>query len=149
MHKRHFLIATASFLVVRPALAAGTSTLKVAKSPTCGCCTAWVEQMREAGFAVDTQDVDQDTLYALKDRLGITPDLEGCHTATIGDYFIEGHVPAEDIRRLLANATEARGIAVPGMPMGSPGMDMGGAREAYDVVLVLKDGSTQVFARHS
>jgi hypothetical protein len=105
--------------------------------------------MRQAGFVADVQDVDQDTLYAMKDRLGITPDLSGCHTATIGDYFIEGHVPAEDIRRLLTEAPEARGVTVPGMPMGSPGMDMGGARDAYDVMLVLKDGSTQVFTRYS
>ncbi|WP_040819053.1 DUF411 domain-containing protein [Litoreibacter arenae] len=149
MQRRHLLIAAASYLATRPAFAAGSPTLRVMKSPTCGCCTAWVEQMRQAGLKAVVQDVDQDTLYALKAQLGITPDLSGCHTATIGNYFIEGHVPAEDIRRLLAEAPEAHGIAVPGMPMGSPGMDIGDEREAYDVVLVLKDGSTLVFARHN
>jgi hypothetical protein len=149
MQRRHFFLTAAVFLAAGPAGAVGSSTLKVAKSPTCGCCTAWVERMRQAGFALEVEDVDQGTLSAMKDRLGITPELAGCHTATINGYFVEGHVPAGDIHRMLAEAPNARGLAVPGMPMGSPGMDMGSAREAYDVLLVLEDGSTQVFASHS
>jgi hypothetical protein len=94
--------------------------------------------MHQAGFQTTVTDVDQDALYAMKARLGITPDLAGCHTATVGDYFLEGHVHAEDIRRLLSEAPNALGITVPGMPMGSPGMDMGGAGGPYDVLLVLR-----------
>ena len=90
-----------------------------------------------------------DTLYALKDKLQITQQLAGCHTATIGDYFVEGHVPAADIERLLAERPVARGLTVPGMPMSSPGMGGPGAGDAYDVLLVGLDGTASVFASHS
>ena len=149
MKRRTFLLSGAALVLTRPAFADITPPMKVFKTPTCGCCTAWVEHIRQAGFAVDAQDVDQDALYAFKDRLQIAPELAGCHTAVMGDYFIEGHVPASDIVRLLAEQPKARGLTVPGMPMSSPGMAGPGAGDSFDTLLVGSDGSTSVFASHS
>ena len=149
MKRRTFLLSGVTLLLTRPAMADTTPVIEVYKSPTCGCCTAWVEHVRQAGFAVEAQNVDQDALYALKDKLQIAPDLAGCHTAVVGDYFIEGHVPASDIERLLAERPSARGLTVPGMPMSSPGMGGPGAGDTFDTLLVGSDGSTSVFASHS
>lgn len=149
MKRRTFLLSGAALVLTRPALADATPVIKVYKSPTCGCCTAWVEHVRQAGFTVEAQNVDQDALYAFKDRLQIRPDLAGCHTAVVGDYFIEGHVPASDIERLLAERPSARGLTVPGMPMSSPGMGGPGAGDTFDTLLVGSDGSTSVFTTHS
>lgn len=120
MKRRSFLLTGAAATIALPAMADAEPIIKVVKTPTCGCCTAWVDHVRQAGFQVEAQDVEQDALYALKDRLQIAPELAGCHTAVVGDYFIEGHVPAEDIARLLAEQPAARGLSVPGMPMSSP-----------------------------
>ena len=106
----------------------------VTKDPSCGCCAAWVEHVRAAGFAVDV--VEAPDLNRLKARLGIPGDLASCHTAEIGGYAIEGHVPAGTIRRLLAEKPQAKGLAVAGMPVGSPGMEVEGMEpDAYEVVL--------------
>lgn len=149
MNRRHFILTTlAASLFARPGLAA-SAQLKVYKSPTCGCCAAWVDHMVQAGFDVDTRDVGQDALWALKDRSGITPELSSCHTAFIDGYVVEGHVPAQDVQRLLASGPDALGLTVPGMPIGSPGMEMGDRRDAYNTLLILRDGMTEVFARHS
>ncbi len=102
MNRRTFLMSGAAVVLAPPVFADAASIIRVLKTPTCGCCTAWVEHVRQAGFEVEAQDVDQDALYAFKDRLQIAPELAGCHTAVVGDYFIEGHVPAADITRLLA-----------------------------------------------
>lgn len=149
MKRRTFLLSGAALVLTGPALADATPVIKVYKSPTCGCCTAWVEHVRQSGFAVEAQNVDQDALYAFKDRLQIAPELAGCHTALVGDYFIEGHVPASDIERLLAERPSARGLTVPGMPMSSPGMGGPGAGDTFDTLLVGSDRSTSVFASHS
>ncbi len=149
MKRRVFLISTASTALARPLWANTSPVIQVLKTPTCGCCTAWVEHVRQAGFAVEAQNVDQDALYAFKDRLQIAPDLAGCHTAVVGDYFIEGHVPASDIERLLAERPSARGLTVPGMPLSSPGMGGPGTGDTFDTLLVGSDGSTSVFASHS
>ena len=149
MKRRAFLIAGASTVLARPLWANTSPVIQVLKTPTCGCCTAWVEHVRRAGFAVEAENVDQDALYAFKDRLQIAPELAGCHTAVVGDYFIEGHVPASDIERLLAERPSARGLTVPGMPMSSPGMGGPGAGDTFDTLLVGSDGSTSVFASHS
>ena len=149
MNRRHFIVTSASTLAIGPAYAQSALTLQVAKTPTCGCCSAWVERMQEAGFVTEVQDVEQEVLWSMKDRLGITSDLSGCHTAVIGDYFVEGHVPAADIQRMLAETPAVRGLAVPGMPMGSPGMGAMGTGDPFDVLLVLNDGSTQVFASYA
>ena len=124
---------------------AATETLDVYKTPWCGCCTAWVDHMREAGFAVRVTELDD--LEPLKSAHGISADLASCHTALIGGYAIEGHVPAADVARLLKERPAAAGLAVPGMPMGSPGMEMDGHTEPYDVVL-FGPGTRTVFARY-
>lgn len=120
-------------------------TVVVYKSPTCGCCEGWVEHMRAAGFTVDARDVDNDQLVKEKSDAGVPVPLQTCHTALVGDYVVEGHVPAEQIKRLLAEHPDVAGIAVPGMPMGSPGMEGPGA-QPYKVYSWKKDGSGEVFA---
>jgi|SRR5690606_26612378 len=118
----------------------------VYKSPTCGCCSLWIDHLEENGFRVEAVDVDD--LAAIKRQYGIPDALSSCHTAVVGDYVVEGHVPAEDVRRLLAERPDAGGLAVPGMPVGSPGMESpDGRTEPYDVLLVRDDG-TSVYARH-
>ena len=125
-----------------PALAAGRRTLAaeelpkltVAKDPNCGCCSGWVEHIKAAGFPVEI--VETGHLESLKKRLGVPAELAACHTAEIGGYIIEGHVPATAIQRLLRERPKAAGLAVRGMPAGSPGMEMPGVPpETFDVVL--------------
>lgn len=117
----------------------------VYKSPTCGCCTAWVDHLKQNGFrvvAIDTTDVD-----AIKRRYGVAPEHASCHTATVGGYVVEGHVPAGDMRRLLAERPAVTGLAAPGMPAGSPGME-GPYKQAYEVLAFGKGRTATVFARH-
>ena len=149
MKRRTFLMTGAAATLALPVAADTAPLLKVLKTPTCGCCSAWIDHVRQAGFAVEAQDVDQDQLWAFKERLQISPELAGCHTALWGDYFIEDHVPAADITLLLAEQPVARGLTVPGMPMSSPGMGGPGAGDAFDTLLVGSDGVTSVFASHS
>jgi hypothetical protein len=148
MNRRTFLLALSAAYFAGGMAMAAEDTLFVAKSPTCGCCGAWVEHMRAAGFEVEVSNVDQDALYALKSRLGIVDEHASCHTARIGGYFVEGHVPSDDVKRLLAERPEALGLAVPGMPIGSPGMEMGSERDAYDTLLVDAPGEASVFQSH-
>lgn len=122
------------------------ATLLVTKTAFCGCCKAWVERMKAAGFTVEVKDVDNVAPTARK--LGVPDKLRSCHTAQIGGYAIEGHVPAADIKRLLAERPKAAGIAVPGMVMGSPGMEHGDHKEPYQVILFDRSGKTRVFASH-
>ena len=117
----------------------------VYKSPTCGCCSKWVEHLEENGFTVTTQDMND--LRAVKINFGITSELMSCHTAVVDGYTIEGHVPAEAIRRLLAERPEVAGLAVPGMPMGSPGME-GSRKDPYDVLAFDRAGNTSVYAKY-
>lgn len=119
--------------------------MTVYKSPTCGCCTAWVDHVRQAGFRVTV--VDTTNLEPIKARYGILPGQGSCHTAIVGGYVIEGHVPARDIHRLLAQQPEITGLAVPGMPVGSPGME-GPMPQRYDVLAFTRDGSSRVWAKH-
>ena len=120
------------------------ASIRVYKSPTCGCCTKWVEHLEEAGFDVTVEDVND--VGAVKTSLGVPGDLGSCHTATVGDYVIEGHVPAENIKELLAESPDVAGLAVPGMPIGSPGME-GANPQAYDVLAFDEAGNRGVFAR--
>ncbi|KIC11663.1 metal-binding protein [Leisingera sp. ANG-M1] len=148
MHRRSLLLAAAALpLVSLPA--AAQETIRIMKSPTCGCCTAWADHLAAAGLATEVRNVPDDQLWAMKEQLGITGDLASCHTALAGPYVIEGHVPTADIQRLLAERPEARGLTVPGMPIGSPGMEMGDEREPFDTLLILADGRTEVFASHA
>ena len=140
-------IAAAAVSVVAGAKPARGALVKVYKSPSCGCCSAWVEHLRKAGFAVAVANLDDVTPVARK--LGVPDDLRSCHTGVVGGYFVEGHVPAADIAKLLRDKPRARGIAVPGMPMGSPGMEAGGRVQPYETVLVGKDGRRRRFAFHS
>ena len=116
-------------LAVGPAVAAD---IKVYKSPWCGCCSAWVKHMETAGHEV--QSINIENLSAIKKMAGVPENMQSCHTAFVDGYVIEGHVPADDVERLLTERPKARGLAVPGMPMGSPGME-GPTKEAYDVIL--------------
>lgn len=147
--KIFFLIALA--LVVLPQAAAPATTLPgsplvtVYKDPECGCCKSWVEYMRKHGFRVDakdTRDMDQ-----VKANLGVPKSLASCHTAIVGGYIIEGHVPAADIERLLKLKPKIAGLAVPGMPAGSPGME-GPPPVHYQVIAFERSGKTRVFANH-
>ena len=122
-----------------------TSTLVVYKSPSCGCCANWVEHMREHGFKVAVHDMED--VSPVKAKHGVTDQLASCHTATIGGYVVEGHVPAADVQRLLRERPAIAGIATPGMPMGSPGME-GDRVDRYDVMAFDRTGSTRVFASH-
>jgi hypothetical protein len=122
---------------------AGTPTVVVYKSPTCGCCTAWVDRMREAGFTVQVNDMND--VAPEKQRLGVPLHLASCHTATVGDYALEGHVPPDAVLRLLRERPAVAGIGVAGMPAGSPGMEVGGRKDPYDVVAWTRDGATSVF----
>lgn len=119
----------------------------VYKNAQCGCCKTWVEHLRRNGFDVTAKDVDD--LAAIKKKLGVPPSLGSCHTAVVGAYVVEGHVPAADIRKLLAEKPKVAGIGVPGMPIGSPGMEVPGATaDSYDVMAFAKDGKQRVFASH-
>lgn len=122
-------------------------TAIVHKSPTCGCCEGWVEHLRHAGFQVEVRNADN--LNPVKERLGVPLGKGSCHTAEIGGYVVEGHVPVQDIRRLLAERPDARGLVLPGMPLGSPGMEVpDGTVQPYTVELVRRDGSVEAFASH-
>lgn len=130
------LAASVAAGVATAASAAPKPAIHVSKDPNCGCCTGWVQHLRNNGFTatvVDTKDMP-----AVKTRLGVPEELASCHTAEIAGYVIEGHVPAQAINRLLAERPDARGLAVPGMPIGSPGME-GGRPEVYEVILFGKD----------
>jgi hypothetical protein len=121
--------------------------LVVYRSESCGCCGEWVKHMEQAGFTTEVHNVDN--MNPIKESVGIPPAMGSCHTARVGDYFIEGHVPADDVKRLLASRPDAKGLTVPRMPIGSPGMESPtGEVEAYEVFLVAKDGGTSVFAKH-
>lgn len=118
------------------------------KTPTCGCCSLWVDHLRANGFQVEAKDVSADQVRAVSKAAGLPEDGTSCHTAKIGNYVVEGHVPASDIHRMLKEKPAIAGIAAPGMPMGSPGMDQGGAKEPYDVMAFTKDGKMTVFSKH-
>lgn len=125
---------------------AGPDTVVVYKRASCNCCAKWVSHLEQSGFKVQAHNVSD--LSKQQNELGTPPALRTCHTAVIGRYSIEGHVPASDIRRLLAEEPQARGLAVPGMPIGSPGMEMGARRDPYATLLVHADGRTTAFAQH-
>lgn len=140
----------ASSMLILPCLAMAESTpeVEVWKSPTCGCCKLWVEHLERNGFSVKTHDVGNSAVRA---KAGIPIKYGACHTARIGQYMVEGHVPAADIKKLLADAPDAIGIAVPGMPIGSPGMDgpaYGNRVDPYDTLLIKANGSAEVFVSH-
>jgi len=138
-------------LFALPAAASGAESKPIAitvyKDPSCGCCTKWVSHLQANGFAPDVHD--RSDMDAMKDSLGVPTPLRSCHTAVVGKYLIEGHVPAADVKQLLATRPAGTlGLAVPGMPSGSPGMEMGNRHDRYDVIAFGTAGSRRVFAQH-
>ena len=133
----------AAALPVSVVRAAQGPALQVWKDPSCGCCEGWVRHMRAAGFEATVHEVAD--LQAVKAVNGVPDKLQSCHTATVGGYVVEGHVPASDVRRLLAERPRAKGLAAPGMPPSSPGMDIPGT--PYEVIL-FGGGADRVWARH-
>jgi hypothetical protein len=122
------------------------SRMTVYKSPTCGCCKGWVARAKAELPDFDIRTVETDDLSEVKARLGVPTSLQACHTAVVGPYVFEGHVPTDLVRRFLAERPKALGLAVPGMPAGSPGMEVGGRHEHYDVIQFDKAGKTRVYA---
>lgn len=147
LSRRLLLIAGITGLA-SPALAQARG-LTVYKTPYCGCCTGWVTHMRRAGFTPTI--VEHDDLAPIRAKFGIPNALASCHTAIVGGYALEGHVPPADVIRLLKERPKALGLAVPGMPIGSPGMEQpGGPRDRFETLLVLdRAGRTRVFASHA
>lgn len=120
--------------------------VSVFKSPACGCCGKWVDHMKANGFDVKVQDVDD--ISAVKEKLGVAPEISSCHTSQVGGYVIEGHVPAASVQRLLKEKPTVAGLTVPGMPAGSPGMEVpGGHQEPYAILTFDKSGKTSVYER--
>jgi hypothetical protein len=149
MKMRILLLLSLMVFGVAPASAADTAaSIEVWKSATCECCGAWVKHLEANGFTVKVNAAEPGALASLKRQAGIGDKLASCHTAMIDGYVIEGHVPATDIERLVVERPQAIGLAVPGMPVGSPGMEQGAEFEPYDVLLIKKDGSTETFASH-
>lgn len=154
-NRRRFLLAATTLAL--PGLASAQAknpsptplpVMQVWKDPNCGCCHDWVERLQAEGFTVQVFDTGN---TAMRQRLGLPMKYASCHTARIGGYVIEGHVNPREIRRLLAEKPDAIGLAVPGMPVGSPGMDgevYGNRRDPYDVLLVQRDGTARVYASY-
>lgn len=149
--RRRFLATAAAALcgAAFPAAAvAAPKAMTVWKTSGCGCCLGWIDHIKQAGFAVQAKNIDAGSLMKMKLDAGLRADLASCHTAKLGRYVIEGHVPVREIVRLVAEQADAIGLAVPGMPIGTPGMEDGTALEAYDVLLIRKDGSTERYASY-
>lgn len=140
------LVSMASLAPALPALAQSRPLVTVYKDPSCGCCGAWVKHIAAAGFPTAVQETADMT--ALKARLGVPMTLGSCHTAKVGSYLLEGHVPAAALEKLLTENPDAMGLAVPGMPVGSPGMEVAGTPpERYDVLLFAKDRPPRPYMR--
>ena len=146
MKRRSLLFAIAATPVLHPGLSRAAAPIQVYKNPDCGCCNAWIDHLKAAGFAVQATDTADTS--SVRKRFGMPERLASCHTATLEGYVVEGHVPASDIKRLLAMKPQAIGIAVPGMPVGSPGMEYGDRRDPYQVLLVDRNGRERVFAAY-
>jgi hypothetical protein len=146
--RRQFLAIAAAFATARPLAAEILPKVHVVKDPGCGCCKDWIGHIRDAGFPVSFEEMDPGALADLKASLGLQATQVSCHTAQVEGYVIEGHVPAVDIKRLLTDRPDAIGLTVPGMPYGSPGMGPETEREAYEVLLIARDGTTSVFSRY-
>jgi hypothetical protein len=139
-------LAAAIVVAQKPA----ATTVEVFRSPTCGCCMKWVDHLRQAGFEMKVKELEQDALDKLKAQHGIPQAAQSCHTARVAGYTVEGHVPVDAVQKLLKTKPAVAGIAVGGMPIGSPGMEIpSGQKQPFDVVTFSKDGSTRVFASYN
>ena len=160
MNRRKFLVRTAGLAAFGAAGAewlrgsglhaldrAGDPVITIYKSRTCGCCTKWVDHFKASGFKTEVHD--REDMDEVKKWLGVPPGVRSCHTAQVEKYLIEGHVPASDVKQMLAKRPKIAGLAVPGMPTGTPGMAVPGKPAApYEVISFQRDGKTQLFARH-
>ncbi|MDR8391209.1 DUF411 domain-containing protein [Aliifodinibius sp. S!AR15-10] len=154
MNKRFFLTKFLSIIVLATGITACSGSksesgteITMYKNPGCQCCAKWADYLEANGFEV-TEEASPN-MQAIKSQNNVPYDMGSCHTAVIGDYVVEGHVPVEDIKNLIEEQPDAKGLAVPGMPIGSPGMEMPGRpAEAYKVFLFQEDGSRQVYAQH-
>ena len=135
------------FLVASPSIGASNrKIINVFKSPWCGCCGSWVNHLKANGF--ETRVTEMEDVNPIKNQYKIPENLRSCHTALMDGYVVEGHVPSDDIQRLILERPDARGLSVPGMPIGSPGMDQGPQKDPFYVVL-FKDGLAEIFSRHN
>jgi hypothetical protein len=140
------LVLIASASAPSPVRPTGADRIIVFKDPNCGCCKSWIEHLRNHGFDVIARDTND--VSSVKRRAHVPSQLHSCHTAFVKGYVVEGHVPAADIARVIREKPKIVGVAVPGMPAGSPGMEVGDRMERYDVVTFGRDGSTRTYARH-
>lgn len=141
------LVLALAMVSANPVMAAEQlPSVEIYKSPYCGCCEQWIAYMRNSGFNVSIHNVRDVT--PVREKFGVPDAMASCHTAVVGGYAVEGHVPADDVKRLLRDRPKAAGIAVPGMVLGSPGMEQGQGKDAYYVMLFAKDGTPRVFAQH-
>lgn len=144
-----YLVSTAllqSILLFGGAPVMAGEEVTVYKSPTCGCCKKWISHLKDNGFKVNAYDVQD--VAPIKQRSGISPSQASCHTALVGGYVVEGHVPANDIKRMLKEKPDIKGLTVPGMPIGSPGMEQGSRKDPYKVMTINKSGSSKVYAEY-
>ncbi len=148
MRRRSFVVAGLLAPLFACSAFADSFRIDVLKSPTCGCCAAWGDHLRAAGFDVAASDVSSDALWEFKARLGVPEELSSRHTARLGRCFVEGRAPAGDIERMIAGQPDGLGLTVPGMPIGRPGMEMGDEKEPFETLLVLRSGEAQVFQAH-
>jgi hypothetical protein len=145
MKRRHFLVGAAA-AAAQVFAASGLPQVDVYKNPDCGCCTGWIDHLKAAGFPVRVHETPN--TGAVRKRYGIPDEFGSCHTGLVAGYALEGHVPAEDVKRLLAKKPPAVGLSVPGMPVGSPGMEMGSRKDPFQVLLIDKAGRSSVFASY-
>ena len=144
---QHVLLVALSGTMVLAQTPAKPTQVEVFKSATCGCCGKWIEHMRAAGFAVHVTDLGEQELQQMKKKSGVPDAAQSCHTARVGGYIVEGHVPAAEVHRLLVERRKVSGLAVPGMPIGSPGMEVPNTKaQPYDVLTFDAQGNTKVFA---
>ena len=148
MDRRCFVLGAVSLPFLSRTVLANGSRLMVFKLPTCGCCDAWIAHMQQAGFKPKTKNISESRMFNLKKRAGITSELASCHTAFVNKYIVEGHVPSGDVLLLLSQMPDALGLAVPGMPAGSPGMEMGDHSDPFDTLLILRNRNSEVFKSH-
>lgn len=140
------VIGIGAYFQFGPSASAEQPTVTVYKSPSCNCCGEWVSHMRDQGFSIDVES--KLNVKPVKEQVGVPSSLAACHTAVVDGYVVEGHVPADEVKRLLREQPDVRGLAVPGMPVGSPGMERGNRVDPYDVLTFTPDGDTTVFASY-
>ena len=141
-----FLSITATVSIYHYSTSSADPGVIVYKSPTCQCCNKWIAHLENNGFKVTAKNTRN--VRSIKEKYGIKHDFSACHTAVIGGYFVEGHVPAQSIHRLLNEKPDIKGITVPGMPIGSPGMESGSQKQRYNVIAVKENGNLSIYDRY-